>query len=188
MRKCIASGHSLPVQTLVRFVRDAEKPTQLRPDPFRKLPGRGVWIRLERPLLARALGDARLLSRAFRTRIDHMEKLLPVLEGMLARRTLDFLALARRAKQAVCGISACRTLMAKDKSALIFVSLNGAPIALEAKTPEQNVLHCLTGQELARVFSKSRTEFVAVKTGNMQEKLLVHARRLEMIRTKEALP
>ena len=105
MRRCIASGESRPKEALLRFVvgrRASSSPTWQG-----RLPGRGLWVASDRRSVGAAVAK-RLFSRAARQPVAVPEDLERIVEAGLVRRTLELIALARRAGQAVTGFEKVR--------------------------------------------------------------------------------
>ncbi|MCU0881279.1 MAG: RNA-binding protein [Hyphomonadaceae bacterium] len=100
VRRCVATGESLPEDRLIRFVADPDG--LLHPDVGARAPGRGVWVTASREavqLAARKGGFARGLKQAVQAPAD----LADHTEAALERRLLELLGIARRAGQVIAG-------------------------------------------------------------------------------------
>jgi predicted RNA-binding protein YlxR (DUF448 family) len=98
LRKCLATGASLPKEKMVRFV--ASPDGIVVPDTGNELPGRGAWVTADAKAIGKAVAKG-LLSRALeaKTPID-----LPVMvEALLIKRALAMLGFAKRAGLVVTG-------------------------------------------------------------------------------------
>lgn len=105
LRRCIATGSVRPKDGMIRF---AVAPDGLLvPDLEERLPGRGLWLSAEGPALDRAIAK-NLFAKAARRSVTVPPDLANRLTGLLQRRCLDHIGLARRAGQAVAGYEKVR--------------------------------------------------------------------------------
>ncbi len=100
LRKCIATGALRPKDEMLRFVVGPDG--SLVPDLDGCLPGRGLWLSAQRDMVNTACAKG-LFSRAARHGVEVSADLAEQLEGLMVRRCLDLLGLARRAGEAVAG-------------------------------------------------------------------------------------
>lgn len=106
-RRCVLTGCTAPVETLVRLVMGPDG--SLVPDIAAKLPGRGAWVCADGPLIAAGVRDGKLakaVSRSFKTavRADRVPvDLRDRIEELLERRLLDRLGLIKRSGDLVTG-------------------------------------------------------------------------------------
>mgnify|MGYP001799233399 CR=1 FL=1 len=98
-RKCIVTGEVQPKAGLIRFVVGPDG--QVVPDILGKLPGRGMYVTADRAILEQARKGQ--FSRSAKQAVTVADGLVDEVERQLARRTVDLLALARKAGRAVCG-------------------------------------------------------------------------------------
>ncbi|MCR6629641.1 MAG: DUF448 domain-containing protein [Magnetospirillum sp.] len=99
-RRCIVTGQVRPKGELLRFV--VSPAGEVVPDLEHRLPGRGIWLSARRDVVNTAV-TKRLFAKAARRAVTVPGELADRLEGLLCRRCLDAISLARRAGQAVCG-------------------------------------------------------------------------------------
>ena len=92
-RRDVASGESLDTDSMIRFVVSPDG--ILVPDVSHKLPGRGIWLRSERGGLEIAL-RRNIFSKAAKRQVKADPGLVDQVHGLLRRRCLDLLGLARR--------------------------------------------------------------------------------------------
>lgn len=132
-RRCILRHQSAPTDGLVRLVLDPEG--RLVPDVAAKLPGRGVWISADGPLVRQELKNGRLIKAASRSlktalRRDAVpEDLVDTMLKLLAKRCLDRLGLEQRAGNLVSGFDKIKAALAKKgtgKPALLIAASDGA--------------------------------------------------------------
>lgn len=94
VRTCIVSRAEGPPDRLIRFVLDPAG--GVVPDIARRLPGRGVWVTLDRVILAEAV-KRRTFNRAFRREVTVAADLVERVDGLLARRATEALSIANKA-------------------------------------------------------------------------------------------
>ena len=75
---------------------------ELVPDVEAKLPGRGLWVRAERSVIAQAAAK-NLFAKAAKASVAAGEKLVERTEARLVERMLAHLGLARRAGELILG-------------------------------------------------------------------------------------
>ncbi|MCH7833119.1 MAG: RNA-binding protein, partial [Proteobacteria bacterium] len=123
LRKCIATGALRPKDEMLRFVVGPDG--SLVPDLDGCLPGRGLWLSAERDMVNTACAKG-LFSRAARHRVKVSADLADQLEGLMVRRCLDLLGLARRAGEAVAGFEKARAWLREGKGGVILQARDGA--------------------------------------------------------------
>src|SRR5580765_5161387 len=90
-RRCIVTGDVLPEARLLRFVLGPGG--AVVPDVEAKLPGRGIWIRAERAVIAQAVAK-RLFAKAAKAPATADADLPERAEARLVERMLAHLGLA----------------------------------------------------------------------------------------------
>lgn len=185
-RMCIVTRRVGEEQTLIRFVRGPDDTAV--PDLARKLPGRGVWISLDRALLAEAV-KKKLFSKGFaaETRADQG---LPDLVGRLLRQqALSYISLAKKAGDAVTGFMKVEELLGKGRAKILIHAREAQPDGCRKLDkmvgPEVVKFTLFTLDELDLAFGRSNVVHAAVIKGGLAGKLLIAVRRIE---TYEALP
>lgn len=132
-RRCILSFETLPTDMLVRLVVDPDG--KLVPDVAAKLPGRGIWIKADGPLVRAEVTSGRLLKAASRSLKMSLIKdavpseLVEMITSLLTKRCLDRLGLEQRAGNLVTGFDKIKAALAKKGSsdpALVFAANDGA--------------------------------------------------------------
>lgn len=185
LRRCIASGESVAVEGLLRFVVGPDD--TLVPDLAQRLPGRGIWVTADRVSVDRAVAR-KLFQRAARRPVTVAPDLADRVEALLLRRCRDLLSLARRAGEAVVGLEKVRAaaergidgrgrrmpallLLARDAGADGQRRLAG----LRGTLP---VVRCLDAADLAAAFGREHVVHAAVAEGGLARSLLDEATRL----------
>ncbi len=185
LRRCIASGESVAVEGLLRFVVGPDD--VIVPDLARRLPGRGIWVTADRASLDRAVAR-KLFQRAARRQVAVPADLADRVEALLLRRCCDLLSLARRAGEAVTGLEKVRSAMERGfdgrgrrMPALLLLARDAGTegrrrlAELAGGTP---VVRCLDAAELAAVFGREHAVHAAVAEGGLGRSLAVEATRL----------
>jgi predicted RNA-binding protein YlxR (DUF448 family) len=91
LRRCLATGKSLPKAQLVRFV--AAPDGTVVPDIANELPGRGAWVSAGAKALAKVLSKGQL-AKALEAKAG--PELVGLVERLLVKRALGLLGIARR--------------------------------------------------------------------------------------------
>lgn len=125
---CALTRAVLPERELIRFVPDPEG--SIVPDLKAALPGRGVWLRLDRECVAQAArrgAFARSLKRQVKVSPD-----LPDQVARLLRRTaLGRLGLARKAGEVVAGFAKVEAAVAGGGVAALLTAREAAANGIE---------------------------------------------------------
>jgi len=182
LRKCIVSGQARPRDEMIRFV--AGPLGELVPDLDESLPGRGIWLSAARDMLNTAL-DKDLFARAARRKVKIPVALADMLEGLMVRRGLNFLGLARRAGGVVAGYEKTVAWLGEGKTGVLLQALDGAPggrekvRALAGKLP---MVDAFTARELGHALGRDNAVHVMVAGGPLAESLIREAGRLMAFR------
>ncbi len=177
-RRCIVSGEVVPREQLIRFVVGPEN--KLIPDIAETLPGRGLWLRARRDVLKVALAR-NLFARAARSPVTVAADLADKVEGLLARRCLELLGLARRAGLVVTGFEKVRAMLGAGKVALLITAAGAAPggrAKLRALAPDVPGIGVLESQELAAALGRGHVVHVAVARSPLADRIAFEAGRL----------
>lgn len=122
LRRCVSSRAPAPAQHMIRFVVAPDG--MLVPDLAARLPGRGLWVGADRATLGRAIVRGQF-AKAARARVTADPALVEQVAGMLARRCLDLIGLARRAGQVVAGFDQVSDYLRHQRAALILTARDG---------------------------------------------------------------
>ena len=121
-RRCIATGESLPVNELVRFVLSPDG--IVTPDIAGKLPGRGVWVHASRDALATAI-KTHAFNRGFKSEAHLPDDLVDMVESLLLAKCQSVLGFARKAGDLVTGSDKVRAALSKRKPAWLIEASDG---------------------------------------------------------------
>ncbi|MEE8214952.1 MAG: RNA-binding protein, partial [Alphaproteobacteria bacterium] len=182
LRKCIATGALRPKDEMLRFVVGPDG--SLVPDLDGCLPGRGLWLSAERDMVNTACAKG-LFSRAARHGVEVSADLAEQLEGLMVRRCLDLLGLARRAGEAVAGFEKAQAWLREGKGGVILQARDGATDGREkikALAPGLATVDLFEAQELGRALGRDRAVHVVMAEGRLAESLMTEAGRLTAFR------
>jgi uncharacterized protein len=177
-RRCIVTGEVRDKGALLRFVLDPDG--RIVPDVAGKLPGRGLWLTPRRDIVATAIAK-RHFARAARQPVAVDDDLVDRIEGLLAARCRDEVALARRAGQAVMGFAQVETALAKRRAAVLLAASDGSAdgrAKLRALAPALPVVGQLTAAELGAAFGREHVVHAALAPGRLATALAADAARL----------
>ncbi len=181
-RRCVVSGSTLPISSLMRFV--VGPGDCVVPDICATLPGRGMWLSADRNTVKTAQAQ-RHFSRAARQVVSVADDLVDQVESLLAQRCIDLIGLARRGGQAICGFEKVRGWLEEgDVGCLVIAEESAASgreklVFMNADAP---VIRALTADEIGRAFGREHSVFAALKTGKLARKFVVDAERLNGFR------
>lgn len=186
-RRCIVTGEVLPEARLLRFVRAPDG--QIVPDVEAKLPGRGLWVRAERAIVAQAAAK-RLFAKAAKAPVIVDEALPERAEARLVERILAHLGLARRAGVLFLGFDQVeKGLRGPNPPAVIVEAAEAAPdgrrklqAAARARGHVPFVIGALGNTELSLALGRENVVHAALKPGRIAERLIFEAARLNGFR------
>ena len=176
-RRCIASGESLPVADLIRFVVGPDD--SIVPDVNGRLPGRGLWLRARRDMIETA-AQKRLFAKAARANVNVTPDLADTVAELLRRRCLNHLGLAQRAGLVASGAEKVRAQIATGHTAALLEASDGSAAerqkmcALASSVP---VVDVFTSVELGGALGRETTVHVALLPGRLTETILQDAGR-----------
>lgn len=182
LRRCIASGATLPTDQLVRFAIDPQG--AVVPDILAKLPGRGLWVQASGVHIDKAL-QKNLFSKAARRRVDTDKNLRGQVEIGLARRCGELLGLANRAGQAVAGFEKVRAAVAAGRAAVLIGAADASPQGrqkMRGLAPGLPQVECLSVAELSLAMGRENVVHAALAPGGLAPRFLIETARLDGVR------
>ncbi len=185
-RTCIASGEKKPKEQMVRFVIGPDATAV--PDLDEKLPGRGLWLSAERDMIHTAC-TRNLFAKRARRQVTADADLADRVEGLLARRCIELLQLARRSGLLTIGFDEVRRRLDGGVGGLLLAATDGAPESRKKVTemaPDVPVAEALTGDELGLVMGRERIVHALVEPGRMADRLARELGRLAGLRSLPA--
>ena len=178
-RMCIVTRVVKPEDELIRFALSPDG--IVVPDLKRKLPGRGVWVSLDRKMLGDAI-KRHLFSKGFGSDAKAGPELADLVGLQLRKDVLSALSLARKAGLALSGFMKVEEALTKGNVRMIFHASDGSVDGrqkLDRKCAANVVIFDLfASSDLDLAFGKSNVIHAAVANGGMAEKLLDYARKL----------
>ncbi|MEJ6404294.1 RNA-binding protein [Yoonia sp. 2307UL14-13] len=180
-RKCIVTGEVQPKAGLIRFVVGPDD--QVVPDVLGKLPGRGMYVTADRATLDKA-GKGQF-ARSAKKAVKVPDGLAYTVEQLLARRTVDLIALARKAGLAVCGFEKVKGWLAGGERVRVLVQASDGSERGKTKlwTPEgARYFGCLTAAELGLAFGRQTVIHGALATGGLSNRVVEEATKLRGLR------
>ncbi len=180
-RRCIVTRQSLDESGLIRFVRGPGG--DVVPDLARKLPGRGVWVSLNRQRVAEAAAK-HLFSRGFGAETRADAGLAETISQLLRKSALSYMSLGKKAGEAVAGFTKVEELLGKGRARVLLHAKEAQPDGcrkldkLAGPDVERSVVFCLDELDLA--LGRSNVIHAAVAKGGLAEKLLAGLRRIEI--------
>ena len=177
---CIVTREVKDEAELIRFVRGPDG--MVVPDLARKLPGRGVWVSLDRKILDQAIAK-KLFSSGFQSESTIPPDLPDMVGKLLRQQALSFLSLAKKAGEAVAGFMKVEEMLGRGRAKLLFHGTDAAPDGcrkldkLAAPVVKRIVLFYI--RELDLAFGRPNVVHAAVAKGGLAEKLSAAVRRIE---------
>jgi predicted RNA-binding protein YlxR (DUF448 family) len=195
MRLCAATREAVDVEGLIRFVADPQG--EIVPDLSRRLPGRGVWIKAEKAVVAQAVKTnvfARSLKRAVRP-----DPALPDrVERLIEKRAVEALAIANKAGLVTTGFEQVDSLV-QGGGALMLVQSADAAVGgrerLARKFAAVSRSHgrktalvtSLSTEQLSLAMGRSNVVHAALTQGGAAARFLDEAERLQRYRSGSAV-
>jgi predicted RNA-binding protein YlxR (DUF448 family)/ribosomal protein L30E len=182
LRRCIVTREVLPKESLIRFV--VGPAGDAVPDIAGKLPGRGLWVKAERSVLASAVAK-NLFAKAARRSVDVPADLIDRMVALMSQRCLDLVGLARRAGQVICGFEKVRDALRNGRVGIVLAAADGAADGrgkLKALAGELPILALFTGAELSAALGRENVVHAALVPGRLAERLNIESARLAGLR------
>ncbi len=182
MRRCIATREVRPRRELLRFV--VGPAGELVPDLAARLPGRGLWLtpKRETVLLAQRRN---LFAKTAGMEVQVAPDLADRIEGLLARRCLEILGLARRAGEVAAGFDQVYEWLAVGRAAVLLAARDGAAEGrrkLRKLAPDLRVVEVFEAEELAQALGRAHVIHAALASGRLAERFADEADRLSGFR------
>lgn len=187
---CIVTRTVKDEAELIRFVRSPDG--VVVPDLARKLPGRGVWVSLDRKVLEEAMRK-KLFARGFQAETTIPPDLADIVSKLLRQQALSLLSLAKKAGEAVAGSMKVEELLARGRGRLLFHGTEAAPDGCRKldKFAEPGVVEKIVlfeTRELDLAFGRANVVHAAVAKGGLAEKLSAAVRRIKTFEGSRASP
>jgi uncharacterized protein len=126
-RRCALTREVRPESELIRFVAGPDG--MIVPDLKARLPGRGVWVRLERDKVAEA-ARRNVFARSLKRPVTASPSLAEEVAALLRKAALGRLGLARKAGQAVAGFAKVEAAVGAKRLAALITAREAAEDAV----------------------------------------------------------
>lgn len=187
-RRCIVTGETGPKSGLIRFVLSPDG--VVTPDLAERLPGRGIWVSADKTTLAKAI-DKKMFSRGAKALAIIPDGLLELTESLLAKRTIEMIALARKGGRAIVGFDMTKSALSYEKAKVLLQASDGSEgqkQKLRAPQGDASYFDCLTASELGVAFGRETVIHAALMHGGLTKRVVVEATRLTGLRANSAKP
>jgi predicted RNA-binding protein YlxR (DUF448 family) len=190
-RLCALTRAELPPDELIRFVADPSG--DIVPDLARRLPGRGVWVKAEKALVAEA-AKANIFARSLKRPVKVAGDLAERVEALLLRRALEAFALTNKAGLLTTGFAQVASLIEGGGVAALVHGHDAAPggrekldrkftaIARE-KGRKNPIVTSLSTEQLSLAIGRSNVVHAALIPGGATQRFLSEAERFERYRS-----
>jgi uncharacterized protein len=183
MRSCAVTRRVLPESDLIRFV--AAPDGSVVPDLKAKLPGRGIWVSLDRPLVAEA-AKRNVFSRGLKIDVRPAADLSEQVAGRLREAALGRLGLARKARAALSGFTKVETALEREDVAALVIAADAAEDGrrkmeqkLHRRSPGLPIFRCFRAAELGLAMGHPNVIHAAVLQSPAGRSFVEAATRLQ---------
>lgn len=160
-RQCAVTREVLPKPDLVRFVVGPDK--NVVPDIYEKLPGRGIWVKAQREVIAKAV-KTNVFARATKQKLSCSAELPLQVEMLLYKQMIESLALARKAGAVISGFMKVKEALQSGLLMALVHADDASPDGIEKLTGNAGILayHCVKRDDLCRVVDKDDAAHLGV--------------------------
>jgi predicted RNA-binding protein YlxR (DUF448 family)/ribosomal protein L30E len=172
------TGQILAKDALIRF--SIGPSGEVVPDIEERLPGRGMWLSARADVINTAVAKG-MFSKAARRKVVAPPDLRARIEGLLTRRCIDLIGLARRAGQAVTGFEKVSAGLKSGKGGVILAAHDASEAGraqVQALARHLPVSAVLNGTELGAAFGRDHAVHGLVLAGRLAASLLKESSRL----------
>ena len=143
-RMCALTRAEKPVAELIRFVVGPDD--VLVPDTDAKAEGRGVWLSLNRDLVAEAI-KRKTFARSLKTEVTLPDDLAGLTQLRLEQRYLNALSMARKAGQLTFGATKVRALIDNNSLIALITATDAAEDGRSKMVGPLKALHYAAAEE-----------------------------------------
>ncbi|MBV8473736.1 MAG: RNA-binding protein [Hyphomicrobiales bacterium] len=195
-RTCVVTGEKGPPEAMLRFALSGS--AEVAPDIRRKLPGRGVWTKLDFATVRQAAAK-QAFSRGFRTKATAPADLAEIVDRLLEQDALQFLSIVNKAGLVVAGATKVEAAIAAGRVVALIHAADGA---VDGAAKLERLLrgrHAEAAETVTRInlfpsrqldLALGRTNVIhaALNAGEASEAFLAKVARLIQYRASEAAP
>jgi uncharacterized protein len=179
-RMCIVTRKVADEAELIRFVKAPDGSVAV--DLNRKLPGRGVWIGLNRARVREAV-KRKAFARGFGEAVEAAADLPDMVGEQLRKSALSYLSLAKKAGEAVSGNAKVEAMLLGGRARLLLhareAAENGRRKLDQMAGSGVAAINIFATTELDLALGRANVIHAAVAKGGLAEKLLLAVCRLE---------
>ncbi len=189
-RTCVVTGEKGPPEAMLRFALSPDG--VVTPDLRRKLPGRGVWTRLDAATVARAA--AKGFAKGFRQSVSASADLPRDVDELLVADALQFLALVNKSGLVVAGAAKVESALRSGRVVALIHAREGARdgvekldrIARGARSPVATI-NLFESARLDLALGRSNVIHAALHAGRASAAFLVKIARLVAYRSGQSV-
>jgi uncharacterized protein len=190
LRRCAVTRLELAPEELIRFVADPSG--AIVPDLARKLPGRGVWLKCERPVIETAV-KANAFAKSLKRQVTASPDLPQQIDALFLGRILNALSLANKAGLVSTGAEKVEKLLDGGRAVALVHGADGTAegrrkldrkftaIQRDRGRPA-TIVDWLTIEQLSLAMGRSNVVHAGLIQGGATERLLSEAERLRRYR------
>jgi predicted RNA-binding protein YlxR (DUF448 family) len=190
-RTCVVTGEKGSPETMLRFALSPDG--VVTPDIRRKLPGRGVWTRLDRDTVARAAAKGGF-ARGFRKPVQARPELAAEVDALLAADALQFLALVNKSGLVVAGFAKVESAVKAGRVCALIHASEGASDGIEkldrlARSSGRSVatINLFESSQLDLALGRSNVIHAALHAGPASAAFLAKFARLTAYRSGQSV-
>lgn len=190
-RLCAVTRAELPEEDLIRFVADPAH--EIVPDLQRDLPGRGVWVKAEKAIVAKAVA-ANTFAKSLKRQVKAPSALADLVESLLLKRVEQDLSLAKKAGLVTTGFAQVDALL---EGGGVVVLLHGSDAAeggaeklnrkflaiAQSRGRAAPIVTSLSTTQMSLAMGRSNVVHAALIQGGMTQRFLSEAERFERYRS-----
>lgn len=193
-RTCVVTRVQQSPDRLLRFVADPDG--AIIPDLSCRLPGRGVWVSLDRKSVEAAV-KSRAFARSLKRPVKAAEDLPDLVDKLLMQRLSGALSIANKAGLVVTGFTRVDQAIAKGEAAILLHASDGAADGIEkldrryaamcrdlGRTPRST--RTFTAEQMSLALGRANVVHAALMMGGAAQHFLAEAERLTSYRTGKA--
>jgi predicted RNA-binding protein YlxR (DUF448 family) len=195
-RTCVVSGGTGPPEAMLRFVLSADG--EVTPDLKRKLPGRGVWTRLDKAVVRQA-AVKQAFSRGLHAEAKARPELAEEVDRLLEQDALQFLSIVNKAGLVATGATKVESAIAAGRVVALIHAADGSvdgsaklERAMRARGgPTVDAaarVKLFSSRQLDLALGRTNVIHAALNAGGASAALLAKIARLTQYRAGDAAP
>jgi predicted RNA-binding protein YlxR (DUF448 family) len=193
-RLCAVTREALDPDELIRFVADPDG--DMVPDLARRLPGRGVWVKAEKGVVARAV-KANVFAKSLKRPVKAPAELPDRVEALIEKRVIEALSLANKAGLVIAGFQQVDEHVENGTAVVLVQGADAAEGGRErlarkfaavarAKGRKAALVTSLSTEQLSLAMGRSNVVHAALIQGGAAQRFLEEAERLSRYRSGDA--